>query len=36
MNFTDFYRQSIDDPQTFWGNEAKLIDWNEPYSQVLD
>ncbi len=36
MNFSDFYRQSIDDPQAFWGNEAKLIDWSEPYSQVLD
>ena len=36
MNFADFYKQSIDNPQAFWGNEAKLIDWNEPYSQVLD
>ena len=36
MNFTDFYKQSIDNPQAFWGNEAKLIDWNEPFSEVLD
>ncbi|HZW12281.1 MAG TPA: propionate--CoA ligase [Noviherbaspirillum sp.] len=36
MNFADFYKQSIDNPQAFWGNEAKLIDWNEPFSQVLD
>ncbi len=36
MNFADFYRQSIDDPQTFWGNEAKLIDWQQPWSEVLD
>ncbi|WP_136419435.1 MULTISPECIES: propionate--CoA ligase [Oxalobacteraceae] len=36
MNFADFYKQSIDNPQAFWDNEAKLIDWNEPYTQVLD
>jgi len=28
MNFADFYKQSIDDPQAFWADEAKLIDWN--------
>jgi propionyl-CoA synthetase len=36
MNFADFYKHSIDDPQAFWDNEAKLIDWKEPYKQVLD
>ena len=36
MNYADFYRNSIDDPQAFWASEAKLIDWKEPYSQVLD
>ena len=36
MNFADFYKKSIDNPQEFWDDEAKLIDWNEPYSQVLD
>jgi propionyl-CoA synthetase len=36
MDFSDFHKQSITDPQTFWANEAKLIDWNEPFSQVLD
>ena len=36
MNFADFYRKSIDDPHAFWDNEAKLIDWNEPYAKVLD
>jgi propionyl-CoA synthetase len=36
MNYADFYRQSIADPQTFWANEAKRIDWHEPFSQVLD
>ncbi|HCN89735.1 MAG TPA: propionate--CoA ligase [Oxalobacteraceae bacterium] len=36
MNYADFYQQSIDDPQAFWGNEAQRIDWHKPYSQVLD
>ena len=36
MNFADFYKNSIDNPQAFWDNEAKLIDWKEPYKQVLD
>jgi propionyl-CoA synthetase len=36
MNYTDFYRQSIDNPQTFWAEQATLIDWHQPFSQVLD
>jgi propionyl-CoA synthetase len=36
MNYADFYRQSIDDPQAFWGEQAGLIDWHQPFSQVLD
>jgi propionyl-CoA synthetase len=36
MKYTDFYKQSIDNPQAFWADEAKLIDWKEPFSQVLD
>jgi len=36
MKYADFYQQSIDDPHTFWDNEAQRIDWHKPYSQVLD
>jgi propionyl-CoA synthetase len=36
MNYSDFYQQSINDPQAFWDREAKRIDWNEPYTEVLD
>ncbi|HJV54008.1 MAG TPA: AMP-binding protein, partial [Noviherbaspirillum sp.] len=36
MNYADFYQQSVNDPQAFWGNEAQGIDWQQPYSQVLD
>jgi propionyl-CoA synthetase len=36
MSYAEFYRQSIDDPHTFWSNQARLVDWNEPFSRVLD
>ncbi|MET3135102.1 propionyl-CoA synthetase [Oxalobacteraceae bacterium GrIS 1.11] len=36
MNFAQFYKQSIDQPEAFWRAEAALIDWNTPFSQVLD
>ncbi|WP_264158731.1 propionate--CoA ligase [Noviherbaspirillum aerium] len=36
MNFADFYRQSVDHPESFWAQEAKRIDWQQPFSQVLD
>ncbi|HZW19894.1 acetyl-coenzyme A synthetase N-terminal domain-containing protein, partial [Noviherbaspirillum sp.] len=36
MTYADFYKNSIDNPQAFWDKEAQLIDWKEPYSQVLD
>lgn len=31
-----FYRQSIDHPQQFWAEQAKLIHWHKPFEQVLD
>lgn len=36
MNFASFYQQSIEDPNTFWANEARRIDWHKPFSQTLD
>ncbi len=30
------YGQSIDDPEGFWAEQGKRIDWFEPYSQVKD
>jgi len=30
------YRQSVDDPQTFWGEQAKaFLDWFKPWDEVL-
>jgi len=36
MSYNDLYRQSITDPQVFWEEQAKLIDWETPFSNVLD
>ena len=35
-SYQDFYRHSIEDPNSFWGGQAKLIDWHKPFSRVLD
>ena len=32
----DFHARSISDRDNFWANEAKLIDWDKPFEQVLD
>ena len=36
MNYTDFYRASIDDREAFWAEQAKAIDWHRPFTQVCD
>ncbi|MBT5031962.1 MAG: acetate--CoA ligase [Proteobacteria bacterium] len=30
------YSESIDDPEKFWGEQGKRIDWIKPYTQVKD
>ncbi|HEX6882022.1 MAG TPA: acetate--CoA ligase [Planctomycetota bacterium] len=30
------YRESIDDPEAFWGRVARELPWIEPFEQVLD
>jgi propionyl-CoA synthetase len=36
MNYEELYRQSVNDPQAYWDEQAKRIDWHQPYTQVLD
>ncbi|MBD2784339.1 propionate--CoA ligase [Xenorhabdus sp. DI] len=36
MSFQDFYQHSIDDPDTFWAEQAKRIHWQQPFAQTLD
>ncbi|WP_433885351.1 acetate--CoA ligase [Pseudomonas vranovensis] len=33
-DYQRLYRQSIDDPDTFWSEQAKALDWIKPWSQV--
>jgi propionyl-CoA synthetase len=35
-NYKDFYARSITDRAGFWADQAQLIDWHTPFSQVLD
>ncbi|OOG56635.1 propionate--CoA ligase [Rhodanobacter sp. C03] len=36
MRYEDFYRQSIDEPERFWAEQARLIHWDKPPQQILD
>ncbi|MCM8596332.1 propionate--CoA ligase [Accumulibacter sp.] len=32
----EFHKKSIEDPEGFWGEEAKLVHWHKPFTKVLD
>ncbi len=34
--YDEIYRQSIDDPETFWGNAAEDLHWHKKWDRVLD
>jgi propionyl-CoA synthetase len=34
--YREFYRRSLSDPEGFWAEQAKLIDWRRPPEKVLD
>lgn len=34
--YDTMYAASISDPETFWGEQGKRIDWIKPYTQVKD
>ena len=36
MDLTAFHRWSIDDPESFWAEQAALIGWHRPFTRVLD
>ena len=36
MRYEDFYRQSIEQPEQFWAEQARLIHWETPPQQILD
>ncbi len=35
-SYAEFYRRSTEDRDAFWSEQAKLIDWQQPFDQVLD
>ena len=34
--YLDQYRQSLEQPEAFWANAAKTIDWDQKWDRVLD
>ncbi len=34
VKYQEMYEKSISDPEAFWGEHGKRIDWIEPYSRV--
>ena len=34
--YDEMYRRSVEDPEGFWGEHGKRIDWFKPYTQVKD
>jgi propionyl-CoA synthetase len=36
MRYPEFYQGSVQDPRTFWAEEARRIHWQRPFDQVLD
>ncbi len=35
-SYADFYRRSVDAPDTFWREQAASIDWHRPFDTVCD
>ena len=33
-DYTRLYEQSVRDPEGFWGEQGKSLDWMTPYSSV--
>ena len=34
--YEEFYRQSVEQPEAFWAEQARLIDWHQAPTQILD
>jgi propionyl-CoA synthetase len=34
--YQDFHKRSIENRDEFWGEQAKLVEWKEPFTQVCD
>jgi propionyl-CoA synthetase len=36
MDYASFYHRSIEEPEAFWAEQARLIEWQQPFNQVCD
>jgi len=36
MDYAGFYQRSIERPEDFWTEQARMIDWHTPFTQVCD
>ncbi len=36
MSYQEIYARSMSDPEVFWAEAAKDIDWDRPWDKVLD
>ena len=36
MDYEEFYRQSVEQPERFWAEQARRIHWDTPPRQILD
>lgn len=36
MGYDDFYRRSVEQPEAFWAEQARLIDWKVPPRRICD
>ncbi|MEW9899956.1 propionate--CoA ligase [Chitinivorax sp. PXF-14] len=36
MNYQEFHQWSISDPDSFWAQQAELVDWHVPFNHTLD
>ena len=34
--YEEFYRQSVEQPEAFWAEQSRLIDWHQAPTQILD
>ena len=34
QQYQSMYQQSVQDPDAFWGEQGKILDWIKPYSQI--
>jgi propionyl-CoA synthetase len=34
--YKEFHKRSVSDPEGFWAEQARLVDWHRPFTKVLD